>query len=167
MKAKRIKNEHCRFCGGSKVALVKTVCCEQWICCDTAALSYRGRGYCQVQHERYSLCYSHHIEGHTGDFADCADCVKCFGLRDYKAFLAESTNYPKYSKPCDEGSAAILRALKNLWVKNWRSSEIEGYLCFKTFWDIFGPNPGKENSSKIAVFGQPTLELIAARSLTN
>jgi hypothetical protein len=114
MKAKKIKGEHCRFCGSSKVALVKTVCCEQWICCDTKAFSYRGGGFCQDQHERYSLCYSHHMEGHTGHFKDCQKCVNNFSPEDYAEFLSNSINYPAHSEPCDEFSATILRALKNL-----------------------------------------------------
>jgi hypothetical protein len=45
MKAKRIPGEHCRFCGDKSSPLVKTRCCEQWICCDTAFVSIRGGGY--------------------------------------------------------------------------------------------------------------------------
>lgn len=41
MEAKPIAGEHCRFCGREQVPLVKTRCCEQWICCDTAFMSFR------------------------------------------------------------------------------------------------------------------------------
>src|SRR5438105_3148567 len=44
MEAKPIAGEHCRFCGDAKAPLVKTPCCDQWICCDTAFLSFRGGG---------------------------------------------------------------------------------------------------------------------------
>lgn len=44
MEAKPIAGEHCRFCGDAKAPLVKTPCCEQWICCDTAFLSFQGGG---------------------------------------------------------------------------------------------------------------------------
>jgi hypothetical protein len=44
MEAKPIAGEHRRFCGNAKAPLVKTPCCEQWICCDTAFLSFRGGG---------------------------------------------------------------------------------------------------------------------------
>ena len=50
MEAKPIAGEHCRFCGDAKAALVKTPCCDQWICCDTAFFSFRGGGRCQVEH---------------------------------------------------------------------------------------------------------------------
>src|SRR6266446_9028811 len=44
MEAKPIAGEHCRFCGDAKAPLVKTLCCDQWICCDTAFVSFRGAG---------------------------------------------------------------------------------------------------------------------------
>ena len=56
MEAKSIAGEHCRFCGDAKAPLVKTPCCDQWICCDTAFFSFRGGGRCQVEHERFILC---------------------------------------------------------------------------------------------------------------
>ena len=57
MEAKPIAGEHCRFCGRERVPLVKTRCCEQWICCDTAFMSFRGGGYCQFEHENESACH--------------------------------------------------------------------------------------------------------------
>jgi hypothetical protein len=60
MEAKPIAGERCRFCGDARAPLVKTRCCEQWICCDTAYLSFQGGGRCQVEHERFSMCYSHY-----------------------------------------------------------------------------------------------------------
>ena len=65
MEAKPIAGEHCRFCGDASAPLVKTPCCQQWICCDTAFVSFRGGGRCQVEHERFTLCYSHYIDGHS------------------------------------------------------------------------------------------------------
>ena len=82
MTAKRIKGEHCRFCGDARVPLVKTPCCEKWICCDTDPISIRGGGYCQDEHERYSPCYFHYNEGHTGPQADCEQCRKELDLSE-------------------------------------------------------------------------------------
>ena len=48
MEAKPIQGEHCRFCGDAKAPLVKTPCCEQWICCDTAFLSFQGGGRASI-----------------------------------------------------------------------------------------------------------------------
>src|SRR5712691_5288946 len=66
MEAKPIAGEHCRFCGDAKAALVQTPCCQQWICCDTAFVSFQGGGYCQVEHERFRMCYSHYEDKHGG-----------------------------------------------------------------------------------------------------
>ena len=60
MEAKAIAGEHCRFCGRERGPLVKTRCCEQWICCDTAFVSFRGGRYCQFEHENESACYFHY-----------------------------------------------------------------------------------------------------------
>src|SRR5437870_8009191 len=70
MEAKPIAGEHCRFCGRERVPLVKTRCCEQWICCDTAFMSFRGGGYCQFEHENESACHFHYNEGHQGSLQD-------------------------------------------------------------------------------------------------
>ena len=42
LKAKIIPEGHCRFCGKDTVPLVKTKCCDQWICCDTSFASIEG-----------------------------------------------------------------------------------------------------------------------------
>ena len=55
MEAKPILGEYCRFCGDDSLPLVKTKCCNQWVCCDTEFLSCRGGDYCQFEHEHYSL----------------------------------------------------------------------------------------------------------------
>src|SRR5262249_59563926 len=84
MGAKPIAGEHCRFCGDAKAPLVKTPCCEQWICCDTAFVSFRGGGRCQVEHERFSLCYSHYEDKHGGPWESCQKCRDFWSPRDYK-----------------------------------------------------------------------------------
>ena len=75
MEAKPIAGEHCRFCGDAKAPLVKTPCCEQWICCDTAFWSFQGGGRCQVQHERFSMCHSHYQDQHGGPWESCEKCA--------------------------------------------------------------------------------------------
>jgi hypothetical protein len=87
MEAKPIAGEHCRFCGDPSAPLVKTPCCQQWICCDTAFLSFRGGGRCQVEHERFSLCYSHYEDQHGGPWESCQKCREFWSPRDYKTGL--------------------------------------------------------------------------------
>ena len=59
MAAKPMAGEPGRFGGDAKAPLVKTPCGDQWRCGETACFSLRGGGRCQVEHERFSLGYSH------------------------------------------------------------------------------------------------------------
>ena len=96
MEAKPIAGEHCRFCGDAKAPLVKTPCCEQWICCDTAFFSFRGGGRCQVEHERFSLCYSHYEDKHGGPWQSCQKCRAFWSPRDYQRYAENPINWPRY-----------------------------------------------------------------------
>ena len=96
MEAKPIAGEHCRFCGDAKAPLVKTPCCQQWICCDTAFLSFRGGGRCQVEHERFSLCYSHYEDRHGGPWESCQKCRDFWSPRDYQFYAENPINWPRY-----------------------------------------------------------------------
>ena len=84
MEAKPIPGEHCRFCGEESEPLVKTRCCEQWICCDTDYVSISGGGYCQLEHENYSACFFHYNENHRGSWRDCKECQDFFEEEQYK-----------------------------------------------------------------------------------
>jgi hypothetical protein len=89
MEATPIAGEHGRFCGDAKASLVTTPCCQQWICCDTAFVSLRGGGRCQVEHERLSLCYSHYEDKHGGPWESCQKCRDFWSPRDDQ-FYAEN-----------------------------------------------------------------------------
>lgn len=96
MEAKPIQGEHCRFCGDAKAPLVKTPCCEQWICCDTAFLSFQGGGRCQVEHERFSMCYSHYQDQHGGPWESCQKGRDYWSPRDYPFYAENPINWPRY-----------------------------------------------------------------------
>ncbi len=96
MEAKAIAGEHCRFCGDAKAPLVKTPCCEQWMCCDTAFFSFRGGGRCQVEHERFSLCYSHYEDKHGGPWESCQKCREFWSPRDDQRYAENPINWPRY-----------------------------------------------------------------------
>src|SRR5438034_9837654 len=77
MEAKPIAGEHCRFCGDATAPLVKTPCCDQWICCDTAFLSFRGGGgakwstnasACVIPTMRISLAVLGKAFAHSGGY---------------------------------------------------------------------------------------------------
>ena len=84
MEAKPIAGEHGRFCGDAKAPLVKTPCCQQWICCETAFVSFRGGGRGQVEHERFSMCYSHYEDKHGGPWESCQKFRAFWTSRDDK-----------------------------------------------------------------------------------
>jgi hypothetical protein len=96
MEAKPIAAEHCRFCGDAKAPPVKTPCCDQWICCDTAFFSFRGGGRCQVEHERFSLCYSHYEDKHGGPWESCQKCREFWSPQDYRRYAENPINWPRY-----------------------------------------------------------------------
>ena len=96
MEAKPIAGEHGRFCGDAQAPLVKTPCCDQWICCDTAFFSLRGGGRCQVEHERFSLGYSHYEDQHGGPWQSCQKCREFWSPRDYQRYAENPINWPRY-----------------------------------------------------------------------
>jgi hypothetical protein len=96
MAATPIAGDHCRFCGAASAPLVKTPCCQQWICCDTAFVSFRGGGRCQVEHERFSLCYSHYEDQHGGPWESCQQCRDFWSPRDDKIYAENPINWPRY-----------------------------------------------------------------------
>ena len=97
MDAKPIPGEHCHFCGDDTVPLVMTPCCGQLICCDTSYLSYRGGGYCQFEHENYSICHFHYNEKHPGQWNDCDECRRFFGEKEFEQLAEDPMNIPYYS----------------------------------------------------------------------
>jgi len=96
MEATPIAGEHCRCCGDAKAPLVKPPCCPQWIGCDTAFVSFRGGGRCQVEHERLSLCDSHDEDQHGGPWESCQKCRDFWTPRDDKTSAENPINWPKY-----------------------------------------------------------------------
>jgi hypothetical protein len=96
MEATPRAGEHCRFWGDATAPLGKTPCCPQWICCDTAFLSFRGGGRCQVEHERFSLCYSHYEDTHGGPWQSCQQCREFWAPRDSQRYAANPINWPRY-----------------------------------------------------------------------
>ncbi len=76
--AKLIAGEHCRFCGDTDKPLIKTPCCDQWICCDTAFLSFRGMGDVNT-HTNDLVCVIHIIAMGIKNLGILVRSVKNFG----------------------------------------------------------------------------------------
>lgn len=71
---------YCGVCGG-KGMWRKTSCCNKTICDDYG--SYQPFSYsntsCARNHDRYTLCASHHNEGHGRGWKKCKKCQDSLG----------------------------------------------------------------------------------------
>ena len=106
-KAKRQPGEHCRYCGDANVALIKSKCCDRWICCDTPPMHPYGGGFCQYTHEKYSPCYFHYNEGHRV-WTSCEECADIFG-----SSLGDFKSEEKYKEPRNSTAAEFYRGMFN------------------------------------------------------
>lgn len=96
MEAKPIPGEYCQLCGTDSLPLVKTKCCNQWVCCDTEFLSIRGGGRCQFAHEYNSLCHFHYNEKHQGSWKSCNECRDFVGKKEFEYQLRKDKNRSTY-----------------------------------------------------------------------
>jgi hypothetical protein len=90
----------CGLCGKTQ-NLTKTECCGQWICDDAhtyVSFSY-AHNSCYRNHDRYTLCRSHNIEGHTGDWQTCLECREGFETEMYVYYGTNEYNFVKLEKP--------------------------------------------------------------------
>ena len=96
MKANAMEGEHCRFCGEASAPLLNTPCCDPWICCDTHFVSIEGGGYCQVAHDRFTLDYSHYIDGHKGLWQAGEACRNFCRDSEYVDHSTHPKNTPRF-----------------------------------------------------------------------
>jgi hypothetical protein len=96
MEAQPIAGAHGRVWGDAAAPFVKTPCCQQGLGCDTAFLSLRGGGRCQVAHARLSLCYAHYEDQHGGPWESCQKCRDFWSPRDDKRYAENPINWPRY-----------------------------------------------------------------------
>lgn len=92
--------KRCGLCGSTK-NLTKTECCGNWICDDedTYELFSFARNSCYRNHERYTLCGYHFIEGHDGDWKDCAECRDSFEPEMYVYYGTNEYNFEVLPNP--------------------------------------------------------------------
>jgi len=83
----------CGICGKSR-SLVKTECCGRWIC----DLGFGGKN-CYEKHSRFTLCGSHHNEGHAGRWQDCPECRDMFETEMYVYYGTNDFNFEKLENP--------------------------------------------------------------------
>ncbi len=90
----------CGLCGKTK-NLVKTECCDNWICDDEqkyVLFSY-ARNSCYRNHRRFTLCGYHHTEGHPGKWQDCQICKESFQTEMYVWSGTNEYNFEKLESP--------------------------------------------------------------------
>ena len=92
----------CGLCGKTS-NLIKTECCDQWICNDEdqyVLFSY-ARNSCHRNHCRYTLCGYHYAEGHSGNWKTCPDCRNGFETEMYVYRGTNEHNFEKLEEPPD------------------------------------------------------------------
>jgi hypothetical protein len=90
----------CGLCGKTK-KLTKTDCCDQWICDDEdnyVLFSY-ARNSCSRNHRRYTLCGSHFMERHSGNWQTCQQCRESFETEMYVYYGTNEYNFEKLANP--------------------------------------------------------------------
>lgn len=95
-----ILEKKCGLCGQKK-QLIKTECCNEWICDDESKyvmFSYM-RNSCYRNHNRYTLCGYHSIEGHGGEWKTCKKCKKEFDTEMYVWYGTNEYNFSKLENP--------------------------------------------------------------------
>ncbi|MCP4712349.1 MAG: hypothetical protein GY869_27320 [Planctomycetes bacterium] len=106
----------CGLCGATD-NLIKTECCDQWICDDEdqyVMFSY-ARNSCYRNHSRFTLCGYHHVEDHPGDWKNCPKCREDIETEMYVYFGTNEYNFEKLKNPpayqpkkCSQCGSAIV-----------------------------------------------------------
>jgi hypothetical protein len=100
-KLKLVKNTpSCGLCGKTE-NLVKTPCCDNWICDDKRnnAMTSYAQNSCGRNHDHYTICSYHYNEGHEGKWQDCQLCRDSFELEIYTDFATNEYNFDKLINP--------------------------------------------------------------------
>ena len=100
-KTDSIQQPKCGLCGSSKKKLIKTECCNNWICDDshTYMIFSYARNSCYRNHDRYTLCSYHHREEHEGRWQDCKACKDSFDVPNYTDMGTNDYNFEVLDNP--------------------------------------------------------------------
>lgn len=99
-KKDELKIPICGLCGKKK-KLIKTDCCNNWICNDEnkyVIFSY-ARNSCARNHRRFTLCASHKTEDHSGNWQTCKKCFDSFNSEMYVWYGTNEYNFTKLRNP--------------------------------------------------------------------
>lgn len=144
MKKKRlkkgVKKPRCGLCGKAG-QLMKTDCCNQWICDDNDAyviFSY-ARNSCARNHDRYTICAYHSHEEHPGTWQACKKCRESFDTEDYVDMATNEYNFEKLENPPSFEPTLCARC-KNVIDRSEGGYSIvprEGFVCGKCSPSLF------------------------------
>ena len=97
-----VKKPKCGLCGSSK-KLVKTSCCDNWICDneDNYVMFSYARNSCIRNHRRLTLCALHSNEEHQGPWKTCKECFGSLEheLEMYAWYGTNEYNFEKLENP--------------------------------------------------------------------
>jgi hypothetical protein len=99
-KASASSPRKCGLCG-KKTKLVRTECCNNWICDDedSYVLFSYSRNSCARNHRRYTLCGYHRAEEHDGEWQTCNRCREDIETEMYVYYGTNEYNFVKLQDP--------------------------------------------------------------------
>jgi hypothetical protein len=97
---KKGNKPRCGLCGNTK-NLIKTDCCDNWICDDEDQYQMFSfaRNSCHRNHRRLTLCGGHYAEGHGDQWQNCSECREGFETEMYVYFGTNEYNFEKLPSP--------------------------------------------------------------------
>nr|XP_018901310.1 PREDICTED: uncharacterized protein LOC109033235 [Bemisia tabaci] len=90
----------CGLCSKSR-NLVKTDCCNTWICDDEYKYKLGSflRVSCIRNHRKYTICHHHWENQHPGKWQNCKICRKEFNIEHYVDYATNDYNFTKLKNP--------------------------------------------------------------------
>jgi hypothetical protein len=92
----KINKKTCGLCGATK-NLIKTQCCDNWICDDAdkyVIFSY-AKNSCYRNHDRFTICAAHYHSNHKGKWQDCNLCKDDYPIENYVDYATNEFNFEK------------------------------------------------------------------------
>ena len=126
-RARQSVTQRCGLCGKAR-QVIKTECCDNWVCFNAADLL--SRKSCLGRHSRYTLCSYHRNEGHRGSWTDCKRCRDAFETEIYVWYGTNEHNFEKLVNPPAFEPTLCTRCRKriNLGAGGY-STDDDGYAC--------------------------------------
>lgn len=127
------KKPACGLCGSAEKVLIKTPCCNNWICDDEhnyVMFSY-ARNSCSRNHRRYTLCGFHFIEGHEKKWKNCKTCKKDLDLSDYVDMGTNEYNFEVLKNPEKVTISCVHCKMTANSVEDFAYKTPKGYYCTK------------------------------------